>query len=185
MRGNLLYYPLSARLLLQVLASWQTFRGVHRPPSRMQLQWLWHFAVSSTRFYSLLHRMNPVSNCMYNYWPAKLPLTRDIVSGFQSYSSMCISYFPNQTPRIGLLFLFFFLQRLTQLNSVCMLDENKGMFSKKNNNNKRDSCGGWHVWFQEGDGVFSLSMGSNPHLVPTFSPPIGYRRLNIDRHITI
>ena len=56
------YITLSARLLLQVLASWHTFQGVHHPPSTMQLQWMWRFAVSSTRFYSLLHRMNLVSN---------------------------------------------------------------------------------------------------------------------------
>ena len=137
MRGNLLYYPLSARLLLQLLASWQTFLGVHRPPSRMQLQWLWHFAVSSTRFYSLLHRMNPVSNCMYNYWPAKLPLTRDIVSGFQSYSSMCISYFPNQTPRIGLLFLFFFAEINTIKFCVYARREQGHVQQKKQQQQKR------------------------------------------------
>ena len=181
MRGNLLYYPLSARLLLQVLASWRTFQGVHLPSGRMQLQWMWHFAVSSTRFYSLLHRMNPVSNTCIIIGPRNYHWCETLYPASKAIVLCTYLIFPIRRRESGYYFFFCFAEINTIKFCVCARREHV----QKTNKQKKDSCGGWRVWFQEGGGVFSLSMGSNPHLVPTFPPPIGYPRLNIDRHITI
>ena len=56
------YIPPSSPLLLQVLASRQTFLDVYPPVCRTQLQWMWHLAMGSTRFCFLQHHVNPVSN---------------------------------------------------------------------------------------------------------------------------